>query len=147
MKNLRNANCAIAISILITASGCSKPQKITHLDFLDQSGYTYLVGDTNQIDPLKTMAIYYLINKENYSSVKFNLIDSFVAKDEFIRKNVVTNNKRLTAIFLKTSENTKNLIKYKSGEMLARADNDVIVEYEWIDGEFLYKSYRNDSQK
>jgi hypothetical protein len=93
------------------------------------------------------MAIYYLINKENYSGVNFSLIDSFVAKDEFIQKNVVANHKRLTAIFLKTSENTNNLIKYKTGKMLALADNDVIVEYEWVDGEFLYKDYRNDGQK
>jgi hypothetical protein len=117
----------IAVFILFTVSSCHKPQKITHLDFLDQSGYTYLVGDTNQINPLKTMEMYYLINKEYYSNINFRLIDSFVAKDEFIQKNVVTNYKRLTAIFLKTSENANNLIKYKTGEMLARTDNDVML--------------------
>lgn len=31
--------------------------------------------------------------------------------------------------------------------MLARSNNDVIVEYEWTDGKFFNKSYRNDSKE
>lgn len=137
--------CHLYCTILIASCGC-KPQEIEHLDFLDNSGTTYLYGDTNQINPLKTKAVYYLINLEKYSCLNFDSIDSFVKNDDFIQKNIAIKYASLTAIFIKTSQHTKNLIKYRSNKMLALCSNDIVVEYEWKEDKLFSKSYLKEGQ-
>ena len=110
-----------------------KTPPITYMDFLSYSDSVYFVYDTARENPIKSVHLYYLLGQANVNSVDLRQIEQFVSTDSLIQKQKNRSGK-LSVMFYKTSQNTRNLVRIRTHKQLTLCNNDIIVEYLWEDG-------------
>jgi hypothetical protein len=118
-------------------TSCHSKPSIIHIDFCD-----FLNDVSNDWDRAhgklsQEKSLHYFIAAASPASWRDSILLSFIRSDDFIQNEIKKKYYRLTITFYKKSKDTDALMKTRSSEFLDYCQNDIVVQYEWIEGKIL----------
>jgi len=129
----------IFLQVINCSCKCSKPN-IIHIDFCDfedsVAGRGDKAGKTLQLKSLN-----YIVDATHSACWADSILLPFVKTDSFIQEEMNKKYYHLTITFYKRSSDTKILMKEHSSRLLNLCNDDIVVEYQWIEGKLLEPLY------
>ena len=126
----------IIIAIPNFSCHCRNP-KILHLDFCDF--LNDVRNEKEKANPQKIVQekdLNFVIDETDTKCLSDSMIRNFIKNDEFIQREIQNGYYRLDITFYKKSGYTDALIKKKSSRYIDYCENDIVFEYQWVEGKF-----------
>lgn len=127
----------LALNILVACfSHAYKELAIIHMDFCD---FLNKIPDQPSSEPaLFEKSLSFLVENANSKDNIDSALEKYIQNDEFVRREIRNGYYRLNITFYKKTSRTEALLKARSSNYLDFCGEDIIAEYEWIKGKFVW---------